>query len=41
MPLSGTLTKARTVEANVQNNGHTQPKAFESVETKSVESSWA
>jgi len=41
MPLSGTLTKAHIFEAVVQNNGYTQQKAFESVKTNSVESSWA
>ena len=32
MPLSGTLTKARIVEAVVETNGYTQKKAFETVE---------
>ena len=32
MPLSGTLTKARIVEAVVETNGYTPKKAFETVE---------
>jgi integration host factor subunit alpha len=32
MPKTGTLTKARIVEAVVQKNGYTQQKAFETVE---------
>jgi integration host factor subunit alpha len=32
MPKTGTLTKARIVEAVVENNGYTQQKAFETVE---------
>ncbi|MBW2429347.1 MAG: integration host factor subunit alpha [Deltaproteobacteria bacterium] len=32
MPLSGTLTKARIVEAVVETNGYTQQKAHETVE---------
>jgi integration host factor subunit alpha len=32
MPLSGTLTKARIVEAVVETNGYTQKKAFGTVE---------
>ena len=32
MPKSGTLTKARIVEAVVQYNGYTQQKAFETIE---------
>jgi integration host factor subunit alpha len=32
MPLSGTLTKARIVEAVVETNGYTHKKAFEAVE---------
>jgi integration host factor subunit alpha len=32
MPLSGSLTKARIVEAVVETNGHTQKKAFETIE---------
>jgi integration host factor subunit alpha len=32
MPKTGTLTKARIVEAVVQNNGYTQQKAFETIE---------
>ena len=32
MPKTGTLTKARIVEAVVENNGFTQQKAFETVE---------
>ena len=32
MPLYGTLTKARIVEAVVETNGYTQQKAFETVE---------
>jgi nucleoid DNA-binding protein len=32
MPKTGTLTKARIVQAVVENNGYTQQKAFETVE---------
>jgi integration host factor subunit alpha len=32
MPKTGTLTKARIVEAAVETNGYTQQKAFETVE---------
>ncbi len=32
MPKTGTLTKARIVEAVVETNGYTQQKAFETVE---------
>ena len=32
MPLSGTLTKARIVEAVVETNGYTQQKAHETIE---------
>ena len=32
MPKTGTLTKARIVEAVVETNGYTQKKAFETVE---------
>jgi integration host factor subunit alpha len=32
MPLSGTLTKARIVEAIVETNGYTQQKAHETIE---------
>jgi integration host factor subunit alpha len=32
MPKSGTLTKARIVQAVVENNGYTQQTAFETVE---------
>ena len=32
MPLSGTLTKARIVEAVVETNGYTQQKAYETIE---------
>jgi len=32
MPKTGTLTKARIVEAVVQNNEYTQQKAFETAE---------
>ena len=32
MPKTGTLTKARIVEAVVETNGYTQKKAFEAVE---------
>jgi hypothetical protein len=32
MPLSGTLTKARILEAVVETNGFTQQKAHETVE---------
>ena len=32
MPLSGTLTKARLVEAVVETNGYTQRKAHETIE---------
>ncbi len=32
MPKTGTLTKARIVEAVIETNGYTQKKAFETVE---------
>jgi integration host factor subunit alpha len=32
MPLSGTLTKARIVDALVETNGYTQPKAHDTIE---------
>ena len=32
MPKTGTLTKARIVQAVIEDNGYTQQKAFETVE---------
>ena len=33
MPLSGTLTKARIVEAVIETNGYTRKKSIETIET--------